>query len=213
MEGMREHYGTITGRVNEDTIVHGATEGEVVVPSGVRLVVQGATAGLLVIEEGGSAEVNGTVVGPVRNSGRLRVSGLVLGDVRDVGAGKTDVNVNVNIGDIRFHVVEPHPRAEGAPRVNESVSDTTIDHDVVVNGSVGDVVIADGVFAQINGSVSGELLVSAGAEVRLHGSVGRNARIRNRGRLDVYGTLSGSIVDEYGGTSEIHEGEILHRDA
>jgi predicted acyltransferase (DUF342 family) len=83
----------------------------------------------------------------------------------------------------------------------------TIDRDLVLNGSASSVIIDEGVFAQFNGSISGDVLVAAGAEVRIHGSV--DARVRNRGRVDVYGSMSGSIVDEAGGSSEIHEGETL----
>jgi hypothetical protein len=201
---MKEHIGKVSGRVTEDTTVIGATEGEVVVSAGTRLVVIGATAGHLVIEEGASAEVDGTVVGPVTNHGRLHVKGLVLGDVRDVGSGRTDVRFEAE--EIRFHFSEPHPREQHARHLNQSLSDTTIEHDLVLNGSAENVVVGEGVFAVINGS-SHDLLISDGAEVRLNGSV--HGHVRNRGRLDVRGTVHGIIEDKGEGTHEIHEGEVF----
>jgi hypothetical protein len=132
MRPVREHTGKLSGRVSEDRVLIGATEREVVVATGVRFIVNGATAGPLIIEEGASAEVNGTIVGPVTNHGRLDVNGLVLGAIRDVRDGKTDVRLNAD--EIRFHIAEPHPRAEDARHLNESLSDTTIEEDLVLNG-------------------------------------------------------------------------------
>jgi hypothetical protein len=52
------------------------------------------------------------------------------------------------------------------------------------------------------------LVVSRGAEVRIHGSV--HGYVRNRGRVDVYGQVrEGEIVDENGGESKVHTGERL----
>lgn len=202
---MREEYGKFSGDVTTDTEVYGATEGEVRVASGVRFAVYGAMASRLTIEEGAEAEVYGTVVGPVVNHGTFRVEGLVLGEIRDVGPeARTSVQVPANA---RIHFHEPHPRAERARSLNQSLADTTIEDDLVINGSVHDVVVAEGVFVQVNGSAHGRVVISPGSEVRIHGSV--HGSVTNRGRLDVYGTVDGAISDEGQGASEVHEGELI----
>ena len=71
-----------------------------------------------------------------------------------------------------------------------------------MNGSVnGPVTVLPGVYALINGSINGDADVGQGAEVTVNGSV--LGSVRNRGRLDVYGTVSGEIVDE-GGRTVVH---------
>ena len=95
-------------------------------------------------------------------------------------------------------------RAAKARVLNESPSGaTTIDEDLVLNGSVnGPVTVLPGVYALINGSINGEAAVGQGAEVTVNGSV--LGSVYNRGRLDVYGTVSGEIVDDEGGRTIVH---------
>jgi len=94
-------------------------------------------------------------------------------------------------------------RASKARVLNQSPSGpTTIDEDLVLNGSVnGPVTVLPGVYALINGSINGDASIEQGAEVTVQGSV--LGSVRNRGRLDVYGTVSGEIVDE-GGRTTVH---------
>jgi hypothetical protein len=108
---------------------------------------------------------------------------------------------------VRFHFTDPDPRAERAHTFNGSVADATIDEDTVVNGSARELVVTEGVFVQINGSSRDRLVIAPGAEVRLCGSL--HGVVTNRGRLDVYGTVHGTISDEGEGSSEIHEGVVL----
>ena len=201
---MKTVYERLSGRVREDTVLMGATDGAVIVESGVRLSVDGAVGSRLEIEAGAEVEVNGVVVGPVTNRGLLRVAGMILGDVRDIDGGRT----TQDLGEARLHIVPPHPRAERARRLSDSIiGPATIREDMVVDGSIsGPVTVASGVFLQLNGSVSGVLIIEAGADVALHGSV--SGEIRNRGHLDVYGTVSGLIVDE-SGQATVHEGSRL----
>jgi cytoskeletal protein CcmA (bactofilin family) len=134
------------------------------------------------------------------------VNGLILGEVQDVDGGETVQNVDV--GSIRLYVHDDdQPRAKRARRLDASLSSETINEDLVVNGSVSDVVLAEGVFVQVNGSVSGEVIVSPTAELRIHGSV--SARVQNSGRVDIFGSSSGTIEDVDGGTSEIHQPDLL----
>ena len=99
-------------------------------------------------------------------------------------------------------------RAAKARILNQSPSGpTTIHEDLVLNGSVnGPVTVLPGVYALINGSINGDASVEEGAEVTVHGSV--LGSVRNRGRLDVYGTVSGEVVDE-GGRTTIHMREDI----
>ena len=100
-------------------------------------------------------------------------------------------------------MAENDARAAKARVLNASPSGgTTIDEDLVLNGSVnGPVTVLPGVYARINGSINGDATVEQGAEVTVQGSV--LGSVRNRGRLDVYGTVSGEIVDE-GGRTTVH---------
>jgi hypothetical protein len=197
--------GTLTGRVETDTVLAGSTTGQVTVASGVHLTVAGAIAGPLEIEAGAEVEVHGAITAPVRNRGRLVVRGVVLSEIVDLDGGETVIDPS----EVRVHEVDEHPRAAHARRSNESLSGPlTISEDLVLNGSVsGPVTVARGIFLQMNGSLAGELIVEEDAEVRIHGSV--QGRITNSGRVDVYGLLHGTMDDQPTGRSEIHEGELL----
>ena len=87
--------------------------------------------------------------------------------------------------------------------LNQSPSGAiTIDEDLVLNGSVnGPVTVLSGVYALINGSINGDANIEQGAEVTVQGSV--LGSVHNRGRLDVYGAVSGEIADE-GGRTTVH---------
>ena len=94
-------------------------------------------------------------------------------------------------------------RAANARVLNESPHGAiTVKEDLILNGSVnGPVTVLPGVYALINGSINGDANVEQGAEVIVHGSV--LGSVRNRGHLDVYGTVSGDIVDD-GGRTIVH---------
>lgn len=203
---MRVRHGAFTGEISEDTTIHGATEGRVVVHSGVRLVINGAATGNLNISRGAVVDINGVSVAVIENEGSLRINGLDLGAVAGSGAQQTQSD-NV---EVKVSYSEPHPRTTGALREDGALpGGYRVERDLHLNGMIrGPATVAEGIFLQLDGTVAGDLTVQPGAVVRINGTVGGD--VLNRGEVEVYGVVSGRVIDD-GGRSFVDENAVVDR--
>jgi cytoskeletal protein CcmA (bactofilin family) len=106
--------------------------------------------------------------------------------------------------------VPPHPRVAGAAQESgELPGGYTVDRDLCLHGVIrGAATVARGAFLELDGSVEGDLAIEADAVVRILGAV--TGDVRNAGDLDVYGVVSGRIVDA-GGRTFVHEDAVVGR--
>jgi hypothetical protein len=203
---VRVLHGKLTGDIEEDTTVNGATEGRVVVHPGVRLIINGAATGSLIIARDAVVDISGVSLAVVDNEGTLRINGLDLGAVVGSGAQLTqseDMEIKVSFS-------EPHPRAAGAAREDGVLpSGYRVEQDLHLNGVIqGPATVVRGAFLQLDGTVAGDLTVEADALARINGVVGGD--VLNRGDVEIYGVVSGRVFDD-GGRSFVDENAVVDR--
>lgn len=81
--------------LHDDLELWGTVMGDVVVPSPYKMEVKGNIQGSMTIEKGATVYVDGSVLGDVRNAGRIEVYGILKGRIIDEGG-------EVHIGDQAF---------------------------------------------------------------------------------------------------------------